>query len=120
MTKSVYVNCYTAFIKQKEVIRMMDFEYFLFFLILSIVLPQIVFPLIVLCAAKMILIIGKVIEYTEHRKNDFRYLLITRCFYYLLYFFAWGVMLIGYVILSVFEAIEIWGGFLDEDVPDEA
>lgn len=58
----------------------------------------------------------KVIDYSERKKDDWSNLLITRLFYLGLFLISWIITIVLYVPMQILMFIEVFGGFVDEEI----
>lgn len=84
--------------------------------ILSFVLLSEVFPKIIYILSETMLMFIKVIDYSERKKEDWSNLLITRLFYLGLFLISWIITIVLYVPMQILMFIEIFGGFVDEEI----
>lgn len=84
--------------------------------ILSFVLLSEVFPKIIYILSETMLMFIKVIDYSERKKDDWSNLLITRLFYLGLFLIFWIITIVLYVPMQILMFIEVFGGFVDEEI----
>jgi len=84
--------------------------------ILSFVLLSEVFPKIIYILSETMLMFIKVIDYSERKKDDWSNLLITRLFYLGLFLISWIITIVLYVPMQILMFIEVFGGFVDEEI----
>lgn len=84
--------------------------------ILSFVLLSEVFPKIIYILSKTMLMFIKVIDYSERKKDDWSNLLVTRLFYLGLFLISWIITIVLYVPVQILMFIEVFGGFVDEEI----
>ena len=84
--------------------------------ILSFVLLSEVFPKIIYILSKTMLLFIKVIDYSERKKDDWSNLLVTRLFYLGLFLISWIITIVLYVPVQILMFIEVFGGFVDEEI----
>lgn len=84
--------------------------------ILSFVLLSEVFPKIIYILSETMLMFIKVIDYSERKKDDWSNLLITRLFYRGLFLISWIITIVLYVPMQILMFIEVFGGFVDEEI----
>jgi len=84
--------------------------------ILSFVLLSEVFPKIIYILSETMLMFIKVIDYSERKKDDWSNLLITRLFYLGLFLISWIITIVLYVPMQILMFIEVFGGFVGEEI----
>lgn len=84
--------------------------------ILSFVLLLEISPKITYILSETMLMFIKVIDYSERKTDDGSNLLVIRLFYLGLFLISWIIAIALYVPIQILMFIEIFGGFVDEEI----
>ena len=95
---------------------MINMYHLLIAAILAIVLLKYIFPKVIYILCEVILVLSKIIDYSESKKDDWTNCLITRLFYLGVFLTTWGIMLVLFVPMQILTFIEVFGGFADANL----
>ena len=94
----------------------MNYYHLLVSAALSFVLLKYMFPKIICILCEIILILVKIIDYSENQKEDFTNGILTRLLYIFVFLFAWGVMFALFVPMQVLMFIEMFSDFTNAEM----
>lgn len=95
---------------------MINIYHFLMAAFLPFVLLKYIFPKVIYVMCETILVLTRIIDYSESKKNNGTMCLITRLFYLCVFIVAWGIMVVLFVPMQILTYIEVFGGFVDEEI----
>ena len=95
---------------------MIKIYHFLMAGILVFVLLKYIFPKLIYVLCEIVLVLDRITDYSEEKKDDWGNLLITRLFYMAVYISASGLLYLFGIPMLVLMYIEVFGGFVDEAV----
>ena len=95
---------------------MTNIYHFLMSALVSFVLLKYVFPKAIYVMCELILVLTQIIDYSKNKKDDGTNCLLTKIFSLCVFLGAWGIMVLLFVPMQILTYIEVFGGFVNEEI----